>query len=919
MEILSVSLKNFKSHSDRHFPFQPGTNAICGENGAGKTSILEAIAWVLFDYKGDYKVEDLIRNGANSAQARVSFVSSRDQRTYEVQRCTRSGYTLFDPQLGEKLGYSRIKEEVLPWLRENLGVPAGTDLAKLFSNTVGVPQGTFTADFLQTAEKRKPIFDAILKVEEYRQVNQQMLSLEKYAKAETERLDREITQYDELLQEWEPLTQQRTEVTGEITQIEIDLTHWKQRLEELQKEQDDYSKVAAQVQTLTSQLENLSTRIQADRLNSERLQADLVTAEKAVEICTARREHYQTVLQAEAALKELEQHRSIQQDLLQKRQDLTETLGGYRTQLATLQQQIERRSQVEAELKQLEPLIQQQTDLETQQQAVNQQLQNCQSWRQTITRDQKRLVQLENRQKQLSNEIERLEALGTIVHQIPHLEQHLQRYGQQLSRIEAATQFESDLRQIVTQAQTRETIHSTQIQAATATLKELQQATPLWSTQIEDVLTALGNGSKSHGQLMCDLQGILDDLSEQLLADRLRQSIAETQTQLETARHQQAQYLTLDAKFDDEEKLAAEVDEVRSHLAQAQTHLTSEPELAQQLAHLAEQLQALDNPRGRTQILHRELKQQTTLESEQQHLERAVAEVGSAIADLNSQLEGFADLATQIRGQQELREQHREDYQVYLEHQQSANSYKGRKKQIEEATEQLQILHQQLAELTRQKATLAETYDPEKVAEVQRIYQEAKTQQITLGAMLPEKRKRLEEYEVRLSKLQLIREKRTQAQAEQKRKQKTERFIKFARKAYKEAGPRITERYVQSISREADKLFRELMNRPNVALDWTRDYEIVIQEGAHPRRFINLSGGEQMCAALAVRLALLKVLADINIAFFDEPTTNMDKPRRESLAEAIANIKTFRQLFVISHDDTFEKVTENVILVEREA
>ena len=44
MQILSLTLKNFKSYSDRHFEFQRGTNAICGENGAGKTSILEAIA-----------------------------------------------------------------------------------------------------------------------------------------------------------------------------------------------------------------------------------------------------------------------------------------------------------------------------------------------------------------------------------------------------------------------------------------------------------------------------------------------------------------------------------------------------------------------------------------------------------------------------------------------------------------------------------------------------------------------------------------------------------------------------------------------------------------------------------------------------------------------------------------------------------
>jgi DNA repair protein SbcC/Rad50 len=78
-----------------------------------------------------------------------------------------------------------------------------------------------------------------------------------------------------------------------------------------------------------------------------------------------------------------------------------------------------------------------------------------------------------------------------------------------------------------------------------------------------------------------------------------------------------------------------------------------------------------------------------------------------------------------------------------------------------------------------------------------------------------------------------------------------------------------------------------------------------------------LSGGEQMCAALAVRLALLRVLADVDIAFFDEPTTNMDQVRRQQLAEAISNLKAFRQLIVISHDDTFENVTEHIIRIER--
>ncbi|MEL6139863.1 MAG: SMC family ATPase, partial [Cyanobacteria bacterium J06628_6] len=188
MHLISISLTNFKAHQDRHFDFELGTNAICGENGAGKTSLLEGIAWTLFNYQGNYTKEDLIRNGSKSAQVRVAFVSDRDGRTYEVERCTTRGYTLFDPQLNERLPYTRIKDEVMPWLRQHLGVPAGTDLGQLFANTVGVPQGTFTADFLLTPTDRKPVFDNVLKVQEYQQVYKQSIGLKRLAEAEVNRL-----------------------------------------------------------------------------------------------------------------------------------------------------------------------------------------------------------------------------------------------------------------------------------------------------------------------------------------------------------------------------------------------------------------------------------------------------------------------------------------------------------------------------------------------------------------------------------------------------------------------------------------------------------------------------------------------------------------------------------------------------------
>jgi len=73
-----------------------------------------------------------------------------------------------------------------------------------------------------------------------------------------------------------------------------------------------------------------------------------------------------------------------------------------------------------------------------------------------------------------------------------------------------------------------------------------------------------------------------------------------------------------------------------------------------------------------------------------------------------------------------------------------------------------------------------------------------------------------------------------------------------------------------------------------------------------------------MCAALAVRLALLKITSSLGLAFFDEPTQNMDEYRRRNFASQIGRIKGFRQIFVISHDDTFEEMVENAVKIVKE-
>ena len=43
----------------------------------------------------------------------------------------------------------------------------------------------------------------------------------------------------------------------------------------------------------------------------------------------------------------------------------------------------------------------------------------------------------------------------------------------------------------------------------------------------------------------------------------------------------------------------------------------------------------------------------------------------------------------------------------------------------------------------------------------------------------------------------------------------------------------------------------------------------------------------------------------------------MDAERRERLAQQIGQVRDFDQLFVISHDDTFEEAVDHVVPVTR--
>ena len=155
-----------------------------------------------------------------------------------------------------------------------------------------------------------------------------------------------------------------------------------------------------------------------------------------------------------------------------------------------------------------------------------------------------------------------------------------------------------------------------------------------------------------------------------------------------------------------------------------------------------------------------------------------------------------------------------------------------------------------------------------------------------------------------------------------------EELVKFLRnQVFNHVSSRLSERFREEISLRADLIYRTIAETDE-ELSWNDNYQIVLRDMEHGELRVRsddqLSGGQTMSAVVALRLALLQTIG-ARIAFFDEPTSNLDAARRANLAQAFRAIDNGReeitehwydQLFLISHDVAFTEITDQIIALE---
>ncbi len=397
---------------------------------------------------------------------------------------------------------------------------------------------------------------------------------------------------------------------------------------------------------------------------------------------------------------------------------------------------------------------------------------------------------------------------------------------------------------------------------------------------------------------------------------QLEARIAQLERDIVMAREAKVKFDKLDLLRERLDALKIEGRDKREEVTSLTQRLDEMAGLKDEMATIEQRLVEMADPRGRSRLLGEAIARESEVRRQLEEFEAQERQVASALRQLDEELAGFVTLDEELATERARRANGEKDYRAYVEHLPIAELLAAREAELTEVNQELANRRARLAAIEDELNEATASYSEAAHLETRALLESLINQAATLTSQLSVAEARLTDLNAEIDRLLAAKRQLERLGSERDRCQQLHAVSDFMRDLLRKAGPFITEAHLQSISIEANQLYREITGNPMVTLRWDSGYEIILEEDGHERSFASLSGGEQMSAALSVRLALLKELSDMRVAFFDEPTTNMDEERRRNLAQQIGRIRDFDQLFVISHDDAFEGFTDRVVTVK---
>ena len=260
-----LRLKNFKSYANEIINFDKGITVIVGENGAGKSSIFEAISFALFKQHTAGKIGDLVRNNTENMSVELDFVSrGKEYRIIRDKTKSKTVSRLLTKTSSDSEFMSLCSGE--REVSDNIQAILEMD-ANLFLNAIYVRQGEIAELVDKTPAEKKLLIGRLLGLDSLETAWNNMIPLIREYENKLSEIKGKLYSKDALKEEYETKSKELNALKSRGHELESQIEEVKNLISEISESKRDMER---EKEIYETQMNNLSN----EKQTLERLEKD---------------------------------------------------------------------------------------------------------------------------------------------------------------------------------------------------------------------------------------------------------------------------------------------------------------------------------------------------------------------------------------------------------------------------------------------------------------------------------------------------------------------------------------------------------------------------------------------------------------------------------------------------------------------